>query len=246
MLGESIETSAGDPDEGRPGQAGGRDEPVHRRTRGRGGQSAPRRSSAQIPDMQAYILNTGSIGAHDGFPGEKVTIKVSTEIMKQIAKEGIEWEKDPDWGYETPKSVPGLDLAKYSPKTYYSPSDTGSSSTGSAWSGARGSRSSRGSTPRSRGRSKRRERERGGLRDGRRQRFQGGARGRRRRGLLDLLHRRHEGDPLLPRASTSTTSRTTRRSRRSATCCGRAGFPGAKSSRRRAARSAPSVPLPPR
>jgi phosphoenolpyruvate carboxykinase (ATP) len=41
--------------------------------------------------------------------------------MKQIAKEGIEWERDPDWGYETPKSVPGLDLAKYSPGTYYSP-----------------------------------------------------------------------------------------------------------------------------
>jgi phosphoenolpyruvate carboxykinase (ATP) len=41
--------------------------------------------------------------------------------MKQIAKEGIEWERDPDWGYETPKSVPGLDLAKYSPKTYYTP-----------------------------------------------------------------------------------------------------------------------------
>ena len=38
MLGESIETSAGDPDEGRPGQARGRDQPLHRRTRGGGGQ----------------------------------------------------------------------------------------------------------------------------------------------------------------------------------------------------------------
>ena len=27
--------------------------------------------------------------------------------MKQIAKEGIRWEKDPDWGYEVPKEVPG-------------------------------------------------------------------------------------------------------------------------------------------
>src|SRR5688500_20067323 len=71
--------------------------------------------------MQAYILNTGSIGANDGSPGEKVSIRVSTEIMKQIAKEGIEWEKDPDWGYEVPKSVPGLDLAKYDHRTYYSP-----------------------------------------------------------------------------------------------------------------------------
>ena len=69
--------------------------------------------------MQAYILNTGSIGAKDGSPGEKITIKVSTEIMKQIAKEGIEWEKDPDWGYEMPQEVPGVDLAKYDPRTHY-------------------------------------------------------------------------------------------------------------------------------
>ena len=27
--------------------------------------------------------------------------------MKQIAKEGIRWEKDPDWGYEVPKRSPG-------------------------------------------------------------------------------------------------------------------------------------------
>jgi phosphoenolpyruvate carboxykinase (ATP) len=70
--------------------------------------------------MQAYILNTGSVGAGDGFPGEKVTIKVSTEIMKQIAKEGVSWRTDPDWGYEVPSSVPGLDLEKYTPGRYYS------------------------------------------------------------------------------------------------------------------------------
>ena len=59
------------------------------------------------PDMQAYILNTGSIGAKAGSAGEKITIKISTEIMKQIAKEGIRWEKDPDWGYEIPARRPG-------------------------------------------------------------------------------------------------------------------------------------------
>jgi phosphoenolpyruvate carboxykinase (ATP) len=120
MLGESIETSAGDPT--RAGQAkrevgtnpfivgpeaeeGNRLLAILRANRG----------------MQAYILNTGSIGANDGFPGEKITIRASTEIMKQIAKEGIEWEKDPDWGYEIPRRVPDVDLAKYSPKTYYEP-----------------------------------------------------------------------------------------------------------------------------
>ena len=75
------------------------------------------------PDMHAYILNTGSIGAKSGTPGEKITIKISTEIMKQIAKEGIRWERDPDWGYEVPRNVPGIDLAQYDPRRHYSASE---------------------------------------------------------------------------------------------------------------------------
>jgi phosphoenolpyruvate carboxykinase (ATP) len=120
MLGESIETSAGDPT--RAGQA--------KREVGTnpfivGPESEEGNRLLEIlranPDMQAYILNTGSVGAGDGFPGEKATIRVSTEIMKQIAKEGITWQKDPDWGYEVPANVPGLDLEKYTPRRYYTP-----------------------------------------------------------------------------------------------------------------------------
>ena len=40
--------------------------------------------------------------------------------MKQIAKEGIRWERDEDWGYEVPVDVPGIDLEKYTPETRYS------------------------------------------------------------------------------------------------------------------------------
>ena len=118
MLGESIETSAGDPT--KAGQAK-REVGTNPFIVGPEAQEGNRLLEIlrKNPDMQAYILNTGSIGAKGGSAGEKVTIRVSTEIMKQIAKEGIEWERDPDWGYETPKNVPGLDLAKYSPKTYY-------------------------------------------------------------------------------------------------------------------------------
>jgi phosphoenolpyruvate carboxykinase (ATP) len=119
MLGESIETSAGDP--ARAGQA--------KREVGTnpfivGPESDEGNRLLEIlrrnPDMQAYLLNTGSVGAGDGFPGEKVSIKVSTEIMKQIAREGIIWRRDPDWGYEVPAHVPGLDLARYAPDSYYS------------------------------------------------------------------------------------------------------------------------------
>jgi phosphoenolpyruvate carboxykinase (ATP) len=119
MLGESIETSAGDPT--RAGQAkrevgtnpfivGPEAEEGHRLLE----------ILRENPDMQAYILNTGSIGAKPGVPGEKITIRVSTEIMKQIAKEGVRWEKDPDWGYDVPAEVPGVDLEKYDPRRHYS------------------------------------------------------------------------------------------------------------------------------
>ncbi len=120
MLGESIETSAGDPT-----KAGQAKREVGTNPFIVGPEADEGNRLLQIlrknPEMEAYILNTGSIGANDGFPGEKVSIRVSTEIMKQIAKEGIVWETDPDWGYEIPRNVPGVDLSKYDPKTYYTP-----------------------------------------------------------------------------------------------------------------------------
>ena len=120
MLGESIETSAGDPT--KAGQAK-REVGTNPFIVGPEAEEGNRLLMIlrENPDMQAYILNTGSIGAKDGSAGDKITIKVSTEIMKQIAREGIAWEKDPDWGYEVPKSVPGVDLGRYSPRAHYTP-----------------------------------------------------------------------------------------------------------------------------
>src|SRR5262245_35848187 len=124
MLGESIETSAGDPT-----KAGQAKREVGTNPFIVGPEADEGNRLLQIlrenPDMQAYILNTGSVGANPakGFAGEKVTIKISTELMKQIAKEGIRWAKDPDWGYEIPMEVPGVDLAKYDPRRHYSPED---------------------------------------------------------------------------------------------------------------------------
>jgi phosphoenolpyruvate carboxykinase (ATP) len=119
MLGESIETSAGDPT--RAGQAK-REVGTNPFIVGPEAEEGNRLLEIlrENPDMRAYILNTGSVGAGEGFAGEKVTIQVSTEIMMQLAKEGIAWEKDPDWGYDVPVAVPGLDLGKYTPGRYYS------------------------------------------------------------------------------------------------------------------------------
>jgi phosphoenolpyruvate carboxykinase (ATP) len=119
MLGESIETSAGD-----PSKAGQAKREVGTNPFIVGPESEEGNRVLQIlrenPDMHAYILNTGSVGAREGFAGEKISIKTSTEIMKQIAKEAVVWRRDPDWGYEIPVTKPGADLRLYEPSQYYS------------------------------------------------------------------------------------------------------------------------------
>jgi phosphoenolpyruvate carboxykinase (ATP) len=118
MLGESIETSAGDPT--RAGQA--------KREVGTnpfiiGSEAQEGNRFLQIlranPDIECFLLNTGSVGLKEGHPGEKITIGVSTAIMKEIARHTIVWKKDPDWGYEVPAAIPGVDLERYTPPRHY-------------------------------------------------------------------------------------------------------------------------------
>ena len=116
MLGESIETSAGDP--------------------AKAGQSircvgtnpfivGPLYKEGNIfmeflrknPNTEVFLMNTGMVG---GEKGQKISIYDSTEIIKQIAMGGIEWEKDPLWGYEIPTKIEGLDVTRLDPRWYYS------------------------------------------------------------------------------------------------------------------------------
>ena len=119
MLGESIETSAGDPS--KAGQAK-REVGTNPFIVGPEHEEGNRLLSIlrANPDMQAYILNTGSIGAGNGSAGEKISIRTSTNLMKEIAREGIEWTRDPDWGYEVPVRAPDVDLDRYDPRKHYS------------------------------------------------------------------------------------------------------------------------------
>jgi phosphoenolpyruvate carboxykinase (ATP) len=116
MLGESIETSAGDPT--KAGQAlrcvgtnpfiiGPHHEEGNRFLE----------ILKKNPDVQVFLMNTGSVG---GDKGEKITIFDSTEIIRQIAAGGITWEKDPLWGYEIPMEVKGMDISRIDPRRYYS------------------------------------------------------------------------------------------------------------------------------
>jgi phosphoenolpyruvate carboxykinase (ATP) len=62
--------------------------------------------------IEVYLLNTGSVGGRDGDErARKVRIPHSSAIVKGIAERTIEWERDPDFGYEVAARVPGIDAA---------------------------------------------------------------------------------------------------------------------------------------
>jgi phosphoenolpyruvate carboxykinase (ATP) len=61
-------------------------------------------------DMEVFVLNTGRVGGPASDErSRKVTPEVSGAIVAAISAGGIEWETDPDFGYEVAASVPGVD-----------------------------------------------------------------------------------------------------------------------------------------
>jgi len=61
-----------------------------------------------VPDLEAFVLNTGRIGG-EGEGSKKVTITDSSAIVQGIVEGTIDWATDPDFGYQSAVSVPGLE-----------------------------------------------------------------------------------------------------------------------------------------
>jgi phosphoenolpyruvate carboxykinase (ATP) len=60
--------------------------------------------------MEVYLMNTGRVGGRDEDErSKKVRIKHSSAIVKGIAEGTIEWEEDPDFGYQVAARVVGID-----------------------------------------------------------------------------------------------------------------------------------------
>ena len=61
-------------------------------------------------DFGVYLMSTGRVGGGEGVEGsKKIKIPHSSAIVKGIAEGTIEWEVDPDFGYEVATAVPGID-----------------------------------------------------------------------------------------------------------------------------------------
>jgi len=116
MLGESVETSAGD-----PSQAGKSLRVVGTNPFIVGSEEEEGNIFLSIlrnnPDIQCFIVNTGSVGGAD--TGQKITHKDSLKILEMIARDRIIWKRDEFWGYEAPAEIPGVDLSRFDLSTYY-------------------------------------------------------------------------------------------------------------------------------
>lgn len=116
MLGESVETSAGDPT-----QAGKALRVVGTNPFIVGEEEEEGNIFLNLlrnnPDIQCFILNTGMVGGPDR--GQNITHKDSLKILEMIARDNIVWKKDEFWGYEVPVEIPGLDLSRFDLNNYF-------------------------------------------------------------------------------------------------------------------------------
>ena len=109
MLGESVQTSAGDPSRagesirvvgtnpfivGSPGAEGNRFYDL-----------------VTENDIECFVMNTGYVG--DG--GPSVGVEESVTILTEAARGTITWRRDERYGLELPESVPGIDISEFYP-----------------------------------------------------------------------------------------------------------------------------------
>jgi phosphoenolpyruvate carboxykinase (ATP) len=117
MLGESVETSAGDPTEaGKSLRVVGTNPFIV------GSYAEEGNIFLSIlrenPDIECFILNTGNVGGM--VRGQKITVRDSLKIIEMIARDKITWRRDDFWGYDIPSEIPGVELDRFDPKNYYS------------------------------------------------------------------------------------------------------------------------------
>lgn len=116
MLGESVETSAGDPERaGRALRVVGTNPFLIGSETEEGNRFLE--IMRQNPDIQCYLLNTGWVGG-EGF-GVKISVRDSVKIVEMIARNQIQWKRDPFWGYEIPSEIPGLDMSRFDLENHY-------------------------------------------------------------------------------------------------------------------------------
>jgi len=116
MLGESVETSAGDPTQaGKSLRVVGTNPFIIGPAEEEGNWFY--KMLKDNPQVECFVMNTGRVG---GIDGEKITVTDSSEIIKQLVRGGIEWKIDNDWSYYVPSKVEGINVERFNPLHFYS------------------------------------------------------------------------------------------------------------------------------
>ncbi|MFW5938400.1 MAG: phosphoenolpyruvate carboxykinase (ATP), partial [Halanaeroarchaeum sp.] len=108
MLGESIQTSAGDPD--RAGEAI-RVVGTNPFITGSKGEEGNRfRDLVAELDVECFLLNTGEVGTESP---QDVGVDDTVTILRDVARGTVEWTDDEIMDLTVPESVPGLSIEEY-------------------------------------------------------------------------------------------------------------------------------------
>ncbi len=79
--------------------------------------------------LDVYLMNTGRVGGpEDDDRSKKVRIPHSSAIVKSVAEGTIDWQEDPDFGYQVATRVPGIEDADggvLRPRELYEPQGRG-------------------------------------------------------------------------------------------------------------------------
>ena len=117
MLGESVETSAGDPT--RAGQAV-RVVGTNPFIIGPPGEEGNILLAflEKFPHIECFLVNTGYVG--EGTRRRKITLEDTVTLLRAVAEGTMTWHRDPELQLEVPVHVPGLDVEDLMPQRYYS------------------------------------------------------------------------------------------------------------------------------
>jgi phosphoenolpyruvate carboxykinase (ATP) len=125
MLGESVESSAGDPAQaGKPLRVVGTNPFIIGPYEEEGNRFLEILKAN--PHIECYLVDTGHFGAHPGKDeGRKITVYDSARLLVDAARGTIEWRADPDWGYEVAAWAGDVDLQPFRSSEYYSAEEYG-------------------------------------------------------------------------------------------------------------------------
>ena len=104
MLGESVQTSAGDPDSaGESTRVVGTNPFI---IGSEGGEGNRFRDLINDLDVDCFVLNTGRVGRED------IGVEETVTLLRNIARGSLDWERDGTTGLTLPTDVPEMDMDK--------------------------------------------------------------------------------------------------------------------------------------